>query len=106
MGLKSEFNPAKVCWAVKTWPPFLYPVEVVAESPNCLWLKPDESDGKKRPPILRHKRALIAFDSFDDAKLYAARLIREKIEACNTVRGTYEVWECDLFALSPEDCQR
>lgn len=106
MGLKTEFSPAKTYWAVRAEPPFLFPVEVVAESSNCLWLKPDESDGKRRSPILRHKRALTAFDSFDGAKHYAAKLIRGKIEACNTSRGTYELWECDLRSLSPEDCQR
>ena len=69
--MRTYYYPAKTYWCFDSARAFVYPITVVAETEKCLYIAPDKlhnSRGHRIPPVLRHKRALPTFHSFQEAK--------------------------------------
>jgi hypothetical protein len=71
MKMRIDYSPAKTFWCFDDISARVYPITVVAETEKCLYLAPPleyNHRGYKIPPILRQKRALPTFHSFQEAK--------------------------------------
>ena len=69
--MRTDYSPAKTFWCFDDISARVYPIAVVAETEKCLYLAPAweyNNRGHKIPPVLRHKRALPTFHSFQEAK--------------------------------------
>jgi len=69
--MRTDYSPAKTFWCFDDISARVYPIAVVAETEKCLYLAPFRdfnNRGHKMPPVLRHKRALPTFHSFQEAK--------------------------------------
>jgi len=71
MQMRTNYSPAKTFWCFDDFSARVYPITVVAETEKCLYLAPlrdFNNRGHKMPPVLRQKRALPTFHSFQEAK--------------------------------------
>jgi hypothetical protein len=96
--MRTDYSPAKVFWCFDDTSARVYSIAVAAETEKCLYLVPASeynNRGHKIPPVLRHKRALPTFHSFQEAKNalieeLQAKLTTTKVRAsycCNRLQG-------------------